>query len=373
MKVIISPQAFKGSLAAMDVAKAIQSGVLLGCPSAETVLLPVSDGGDGFLDVILAAARGTLRSSIVTGPMGKRMDISWGVLKEPATAVIELAKICGIAMIPPEDRDPLVSTTFGIGEVILEALKEGMQKFLIGIGGSATNDAGVGILQALGARFLDENGFELPWGGGALVDLAEIDLSNLDPKVKGAEFIIGCDVTNPFTGPEGASKVYSPQKGATPEIVSQLEEGLKKFAELIKKRKGIDLNDILGSGAAGGVGGGLHVLLDAQVRLGIDLVLDLIHFDEYLQGADLVITGEGRIDSQTLYNKAPIGVAKRAKQMEIPVIAIAGSLGDGYQAVHKQGIDTVIPLRYSSGFSENVEKLVVAAAEEAIRSFVDQG
>lgn len=345
MKVVIAPQAYKGTFSAEEVAQAIEVGVLTYNPKATTVRLPVSDGGDSFLDVILEARQGEERSSRVVGPLGKAVESRWGILSNPPTALIELAKICGLAMVPKHKRNPTLTTTFGLGQVILEALDEGIRHFLIGIGGSATNDAGAGIAQALGTRFLDRKGAELSYGGAALIELAEIDLTRIDQRLKEAHIIVGCDVTNPFTGLNGASRVYSAQKGATTEMTVQLEKGLERFAEIVKHTYHIDLNAIPGSGAAGGVGGGLYALLGVELRSGIDLVLDQIHFDDHLTDADLVIVGEGCIDTQTHYNKAPMGVARRAKSRNIPVVAIVGSLGEGYEAVFQHGIAAVFPLQ----------------------------
>lgn len=344
MKILISPQAYKGTLSAIEVAKAIELGVHRIDPDAETVLLPVSDGGDGFLDVMLTARKGERRHFYVLGALGEKIEASWGVIPNPKTAVIELAKVCGLAQIPKDKRNPALTTTYGVGEVIRQALDEGIRHFLIGIGGSATNDAGVGIAQALGARFIDDEGKELELGGAALRSLAEIDLSGLDSRIKESKVVVGYDVVNPFTGSSGASIVYSPQKGATPQITTELEKSLSHLSKIISKKWNVDLNSIPGTGAAGGAGGGLYTFLGAELKLGIDLVLDYISFEDALEGVDLVITGEGCIDSQTLFHKAPMGVAKRAKQKNISVTAVVGSLGDGYQAVYEHGIDRVTTL-----------------------------
>ncbi len=338
MKILITPQAFKGTYTAFEVAELMRHSILKAYPKAEIVMLPISDGGDGFLDVMLNIRQGTRYQSQVKGPLGSQVTATWAVLKETSTAVIELSKVCGLAMVPADQRDPRMTTTFGVGEVIKEALEKGIRDFLIGLGGSATNDAGCGIIQALGGRFLDVHGNPLPLGGAALKQLHTIDLSLLDPRVKESSFLVGCDVVNPITGPEGASLVYSPQKGASPEVVQQLEEALKTFESVVEQ----DLNAVHGSGSAGGTAGGLHALLGAKLISGTDLVLDEMDFDHHLEGAGLVLVGEGCMDEQTVYGKGPIVVAKRAQAKGVPVIAYVGSVGKGYEAVYQYGITKVI-------------------------------
>jgi len=340
MKIVIAPQAFKGSFSSIEVAHAIEAGALKAHPNAKIILLPISDGGDGFLETILTIQNGDEKQSEVMGPLGNNMITKWGITHNPTTAVIELAKICGLNLIPKESRNPKLTTTYGIGQIIKEALDMGIRNFLIGLGGSATNDAGTGLVSALGAKFIDENGQKLPLGGSHLVNLHSIDLSNLDPRIKESTIVVGCDVTNPLTGPSGATSVYAPQKGATPEMVDLLENSLKHFAEVAHQ----DLKNIPFAGAAGGTAAGLHIFLGAHLKSGIDLVLDELNFNDKIRDADLIITGEGRMDAQTLYNKGPIGVAHRAKAQNIPVLAIVGSVGPGYEAVHAEGITHVIPL-----------------------------
>ena len=341
MKVVIAPQSFKGSISALDAAKAMDQGVKRVFPNAETVLAPVADGGDGTLETLVEATGGDIRSATVTGPIGGPVKAEWGALGDGETAMIEMARTSGLALLSLDERDPLRATTYGLGEVIREALDAGFRSFIVGIGGSATNDGGAGMAQALGVRLLDESGNDLPPGGTALADLRQIDPSELDERAAASRFSVACDVSNPLTGPEGASAVYGPQKGATPELVEQLDGALANFAKVVERDLGKSINDVPGSGAAGGLGGGMMAFLDGSLRAGVDIVLDQVGLHEQLEGADLVITGEGQTDFQTVYHKAPIGVAWRAKERGIPVVAISGSLGEGFEDVHPEGIDAV--------------------------------
>ena len=372
MKVVIAPQSFKGSISALDAARAMEEGVLRVVPDAGTVLVPVADGGDGTLETLVEATGGEIRSTTVTGPIGKPVAAEWGALGDGQTAVIEMARTSGLALLSPAERDPLCATTYGLGEVLREALDAGFRSFIVGIGGSATNDGGAGMAQALGVRLLDETGKDLPSGGVALADLRRIDMSGLDDRVMEARFSVACDVSNPLTGPEGASAVYGPQKGATPELVEQLDASLKNFAKVVERDTGTSIDAVPGSGAAGGLGGGMMAFLGGSLRAGVDIVLDHVGLDEKLEGADLVITGEGRIDFQTVYNKAPIGVARRAKRRGIPVLAVCGSLGKGFEDVHAEGIDAVVsilaaPMTLDEA-SARAGELIADAVAEAMRS-----
>ena len=371
MRVVIAPQSFKGSISALDAARAMEEGVLRAVPHAETVLVPVADGGDGTLETLVEATGGAIRSATVTGPIGKTVTAEWGALGDRQTAVIEMARTSGLALLSFTERDPLRATTYGLGEAIREAFDAGFRSFIVGIGGSATNDGGAGMAQALGVRLLDETGKDLPPGGAALADLRRIDMSGLDERAIGARFSVACDVSNPLTGPEGASAVYGPQKGATPDLVEQLDAALKNFARVVERNIGASIDTVPGSGAAGGLGGGMMAFLGGSLRAGVDIVLDHVGLDEELEGADLVITGEGQLDFQTVYNKAPIGVARRAKQRDIPVIAICGSLGRGFEDVHAEGIDAVAsilsaPMTLAEA-SARVGELIADAAAEAMR------
>ena len=371
MKVVIAPQTFKGSISALEVARAASRGVRRVVEDAETALVPVADGGDGTLETLVEATEGEIRSSQVTGPLGEQVLAQWGALGDGITAVVEMARTSGLALIPLERRDPLSSTTYGLGEVIMEALDAGFRRFIVGIGGSATNDGGGGMAQALGVRLLDEGANELTGGGASLSRLATIDMSGLDDRARESHFSVACDVNNPLTGPEGASAVYGPQKGATPDVVQRLDAALARLAEVVSRDIGVEIDDVPGAGAAGGLGGGMIAFLNGRLRTGVDIVLDAVGLDAHLEGADLVITGEGCLDYQTVYNKAPIGVAQRAQARGIPVVAISGSLGERYGEVHQHGIDaalaiTCAPMTLEES-SERASDLVAAAAEQALR------
>ena len=342
MKIVIAPDSYKGSIYAPEVARAMREGVLRVEPEAETVLVPAADGGDGTLETLVETSGGEIRTVEVTGPMGEPVAADWGAIGGGKTAVIEMARTSGLALVPLDRRNPLESTTYGLGEMIREALDAGFRRFILGIGGSATNDAGAGMAQALGARLVDRDGACLPFGGAALARLDRIDVSGIDPRTREAVFLVACDVNNPLTGPEGASAVYGPQKGATPDMVAQLDTALAHFAEVAKRDMGADVSDVPGSGAAGGLGAGMMAFLDGQLRPGVDIVLETVAFDSHLEGAALVITGEGSMDFQTVYSKAPIGVARMAKARGIPVIGISGSLGKGFTDVHGHVIKDVL-------------------------------
>ena len=371
MKVVIAPQAYKGSISALRVAEAMGEGVRRVVADAETVLVPVADGGDGTLETLVESSGGEVRSSEVTGPLGERLKAGWGAMGDGRTAVIEMARTSGLALVPIEDRDPLVATTYGLGEVIGHALDAGFRRFIVGIGGSATNDAGAGMAQALGVRLVDPEGRDLALGGAALAELERIDLSGLDARIAESDLAVACDVSNPLTGPEGASAVYGPQKGATPEMVRQLDAALSHLAEVVRRDVGVEIETVPGAGAAGGLGGGMIGFLGGRLETGVDIVLRTVGLDERLEGADLVITGEGSLDYQTVYNKAPIGVARLAKARGIPVIVIAGSLGERYAEVFDHGIDAAVAI--TSGpmtleqASREAESLVADAAERAMR------
>jgi glycerate 2-kinase len=341
MKIVIAPDSFKESMTAATVCRAVEAGFKKVFPDAKYKHSPVGDGGEGTVQSVVDATGGKRITVEVTGPIGEPVEAFYGITGDGKTAVIEMAEASGLHLVPREMRNPLVTTTFGTGELILDALKHGVERIVIGLGGSATNDGGAGMAQALGVKFLDENGMALKGCGGLLNKLERIDVSGLDPRLKSVTVEAACDVTNPLTGPLGASAVFGPQKGATPKMVDFLNTCLKKYGEVIEKDLGFAVDDMPGAGAAGGLGAGVVSFLGGELRSGIDLVLDVIGFENVLEGADLVIVGEGQIDSQTVHGKAPVGVAKRAQSAGIPVIAIAGSIGDGYEAVFDHGIDAV--------------------------------
>ena len=371
MKVIVAPQAFKGSLSGREAAKAIAEGVARADGSAEILLLPVADGGDGTVDTLVGATGGHLYSHRVTGPLGRPVKATWGVMGDGRTAVIEMALASGLALVPPRRRDPRLATTYGTGQLIGEALDRGYRRIIVGLGGSATNDGGAGMAQALGVRFLDHQGSELPIGGAALARLASIDVSFLHPGLKEAELIAATDVTNPLCGPDGASAVYAPQKGASAEAVQELDQALAVYADAIRHWLGLEVANREGAGAAGGLGAGLMAFAGARSCSGIDLVCQALDFDRHLEGANLVITGEGRVDASTAHNKAPVGVARRARRKRIPVILLAGSLGPGYQEVYRHGVDAVVciadrPMSFRQSLNFTAE-LLRDAAERAVR------
>jgi glycerate kinase len=374
VKIVIAPQAFKGSLPAIRVARAIEAGVRRAAPAAETVLVPVADGGDGTLEALVASRGGRIVESRVTGPFGEPVTAAWGSLADGRTAVLETARACGLALIPPERLDPLRATTYGAGELLRVALASGHDRFVLGIGGSATNDGGAGMAQALGARLLDAAGRDLEPGGAALSRLERIDCDDLDPRVARSSFIVASDVTNPLCGPDGASAVYGPQKGATPEQVELLDASLTRFAEIVRRDLDVEVRDRPGAGAAGGLGAGLVAFLGAELREGATLVLEEVGLEKELTGADLVITGEGRIDRTTAFDKAPAGVASLARRHSIPVIAIAGALGDGYEATREVGIDAAFslvdrPMSLAEAVEDSSE-LLERIAEEIVRAML---
>lgn len=344
MKIVIAPDSYKESLSAAEVALAIEAGFREVFPGARFCRLPVADGGEGTVDAMVAALDGRRVPVRVTGPLGEPVEAFYGLCGDGATAVIEMAAASGLALVPPAQRNPLLTTSFGTGELIRAALDEGARHLIIGIGGSATNDAGAGMLQALGAALLDGAGRALARGGGALGDLARIAVDGLDPRLAACRIEVACDVDNPLTGARGASAVFGPQKGATPALVTQLDSALAHFAVHARQATGRDVAEIAGAGAAGGLGAGLMFFTSARLRPGVGIVLDAVGFAEIVKTADFVITGEGRTDFQTAFGKAPVGVAKVAKQFGVPVFCLSGGLGDGADDVLAQGIDAVMSI-----------------------------
>lgn len=338
MKILVAPNAFKEALSAKEAGEAIKGGLLKALPHSDITVLPIADGGDGTIEVLVEATEGGFIEKEVTGPLGERVKASFGVLGDGKTAVIEMARASGLALVPKEKRNPAITTTYGVGELIKEALERGAKRILVGIGGSATNDGGAGMAQALGAKLLDKDGNELPFGGLALKDLASIDMSNFHPLAKDCEVIVMADVKNPLCGPKGASYVYGPQKGGTKELIEELDKALFNFAQVIKRDLGKDILNLPGSGAAGGLGGGLVAFLDARLRPGIDVVLETLKIEEKLEGVDLVISGEGKIDGQTIFGKGPAGIAKKAKEKNIPVILLGGSIDNDAEILKEEGL-----------------------------------
>ncbi|TBM26949.1 glycerate kinase [Hafnia paralvei] len=341
MKIVIAPDSFKESLSAMQVAEAIEQGFSEIFPQAEYIKLPMADGGEGTVESMVAATGGERVHVNVTGPLGQPVNGFFGWMGDGETAVIEMAAASGLHLVAPEQRNPLITTSFGTGELILAALNHGARKIILGIGGSATNDGGAGMMQALGAHFHDIDGKELHVGGAALAQLASVDLSQLDARLAQTDILVACDVDNPLCGAKGASAVFGPQKGATPERVKQLDAALQHYGEKIELATGKSVLNVAGAGAAGGMGAALFGLLNARLQPGIEIVTEALKLADAVQGADLVITGEGRIDSQTIHGKTPVGVARVAKRYDIPVIAIAGGMTPDYSVVHQHGLDAV--------------------------------
>src|SRR5437870_8995230 len=329
MRIVIAPNAFKGSLSALDAAEAIAEGVRIVAADADLVLVPIADGGDGTVDALVAATHGERRTLRVRGPLGDPVDAGYGLIDTGSTAVIEMAKAAGLARVPPAKRDPRITTTYGVGELLQHAYDAGARHCIVGIGGSATNDGGGGMAQALGYHLLDEHGHELPPGGLALKRLARIHVGGVHANWKKADVDVACDVTNPLTGPNGASAVYGPQKGATPEMVMELDAALKRFAQIIRRELGVDVEQLPGAGAAGGLGAGLVAFTGARLRPGAEMVMEALKLDDRIKGVDLVITGEGRLDSQTArFGKGPAAVARHARKAGIPVVGLAGGIAD---------------------------------------------
>lgn len=360
MKIVIAPDSFKESLSAPEVSAAIARGWASVLPEAELVQKPMADGGEGTVDAVLAATGGERREAWVRGPLGEPVSAHWGWLGE-GRAIIEMAAASGLHRVPRELRDATRTSTFGTGELIRHALDAGATRIILGLGGSATNDGGAGLLAALGLRLLDAQGDPLPDGGGALARLARIDASGLDPRLPSVTFEVAADVDNPLCGPKGASHVFGPQKGASPEQVRSLDAALHRFARIVADHLGEDHSLHPGAGAAGGLGFAARAFLGAGFRPGIELVAELARLAESMADADLVITGEGRLDAQSLHGKTPVGVARLARAAGVPVIAIAGSLGEGYQRLREAGIQAAFSLVPGP---MALEQAMAAAADE---------
>ncbi|MEG6584937.1 glycerate kinase [Dendrosporobacter sp. 1207_IL3150] len=376
MKIVVAPDSFKGSVSALGVATAMERGIISVFPEAEVLKLPIADGGEGTVEALVTATGGQMMYEEVIGPLGNKINAYWGVLGDAETAVIEMAAASGLPLVPVDKRDPRVTTTYGTGQLIKAALDKGLNKIIIGIGGSATNDGGTGMAKALGVKFFDSTGTELAPGGKSLENLAAIDLSSLDARVQKAKIMVACDVDNPLCGERGASAVYGPQKGATPEMVAELDRALSIYATIAEKATGKAVANLPGAGAAGGLGSGLLFFTNAQLRPGVDIVLESAGFSSMVEGANLVITGEGRTDFQTAYGKAPVGVAKVAKQYNVPVICLAGGLGKGAEDVLCQGIDglmSVVPQPMSLEECMDCGDLLIEAATARLCRLVEVG
>jgi glycerate kinase len=374
MRIVIAPDSFKESLSALQVADAIEAGFREIFPRAEYRKLPVADGGEGTVQAMIDATGGRLVKLDVTGPLGESVPAFYGELpaqdRGGSTAVIEMAAASGLELVAPGRRNPLLATSRGTGELILHALDAGVRRFVLGVGGSATNDGGAGMLQALGVRFLDDAGAELGAGGAELARLARIDISQLDPRIKGSEFHVACDVNNPLVGPQGASAIFGPQKGATPEMVAQLDACLARYAAVMAADLGRDVADMPGAGGGGGIAAGMVVFLGGRLRPGIEIIAEAVGLEQAVRDADLVITGEGRIDGQSVSGKTPVGVARVAARHGKPVIGIGGGLARDADAVHAHGIAAVFaavrrPCTVEEALAQASENLTAAARNVA--------
>ena len=342
MKIVIAPDSFKGSLTAIEVSDAIEIGVKKAFPDSLVEKIPMADGGEGTVQCLVNATQGKLYDKEVVGPLGETVVASFGILGDQTTASIEMASASGLPLVPPDRKNPMITTTYGTGQLIKAALDHGCQKMIIGIGGSATNDGGAGMLQALGVQLLDKSGKEIGFGGEQLTKLAQIDISKIDPRIRDVKILVASDVQNPLCGNTGASRIYGPQKGATEEMIIALDAALSHYADIIKQDLGKNIKNIPGAGAAGGLGAGLIAFLDAELKPGIDIVINTVQLERIVQDADLVITGEGEINGSTIYGKTPIGVARVAKKFQIPVLSVSALIDDSGWIVKEHGIDYLI-------------------------------
>lgn len=370
MKLLFASDSFKGTLSSEQIIRLLTDSANRIFPGCETVGVPIADGGEGTVDAVIAVTKGCLRTVKVHGPLMEEASASYGVFHGDS-AIIEMAAASGLPMVPVQKRNPLHTTTFGTGELIKDALDNGYRRLSIAIGGSATNDGGMGAMRALGIKFLDQDGKELSGIGEDLGKVADIDVSGLHPAVKDASITVMCDVNNPLTGPDGATYTFGKQKGGTPEILDELEAGMKQYASVMRDKLGLDVENLAGAGAAGGLGAALCGYLNAELKSGIETVLDLIDFDGLLEGTDLVVTGEGRIDWQSAFGKVPSGVGMRCKAKQIPAVAIVGGMGNGAEKIYEFGVDSIVPTINGAmdieEALERAEELYISAADRAFR------
>jgi glycerate kinase len=355
--ILLAPDSFKESMTAKEVCEAMERGIKKANSSITCVHVPMADGGEGTMQSLVDATNGKVHSLKVVGPLGNEVEAQYGILGQGEVGILEMASASGIQLVSPDKRNPLITTTYGTGQLIKACLDHGVKKLLIGIGGSATNDGGAGVVQALGGKLLDIQGNELGFGGGELGKLNSIDLSNFDARLKDVVIEVACDVANPLCGEKGASNVYGPQKGATPEMIRALDDNLKHYADVIKKQLGKDVLNAPGAGAAGGLGAGLMAFLDGTLKKGIEMVIEYAGLEEKVKSADMVWTGEGSIDFQTQYGKTPLGVATVAKKHNKPVVALAGRVGEGIDILYERGIDSIFGiLRGATSIEEALVK-----------------
>ncbi len=371
MKIVVAPDSFKGSITALQAAVAMEEGLRRVFPNAIIEKIPMADGGEGTVQSLVDATGGHIRTERVLAPLGNEVEAKFGILADGETAVIEMASASGLTLVPADKRNPLRTTTYGTGQLIHTALELGCRRLIIGIGGSATNDGGAGMAEALGVKLLNANGEPIPRGGDGLGQLSSIDITSIHPAVAETETVVACDVNNLLTGPKGASHVYGPQKGGTPEMVETLDTYLAHFDRVLMHTLGKSFGDIPGAGAAGGLGAGLMAFLDAQLRLGVDIIIEAVNLKERMKDADLVFTGEGQLDFQTAFGKTPVGVARVAKSYNFPVVAIAGGIAEGADAVYDKGIDAMLaivqqPMSLEQA-SADASRLIADTAEQAAR------
>lgn len=355
MKIVVAPDSFKESMSAKEVCDSIEKGLLSVSKNWEIVKVPMADGGEGTLEALVDATNGKIFNEKTLNPLGKEITSKFGILGGKNIAVIEMASTSGLELISPEKRNPYITTTYGTGQLMLKALEQNVEEIILGIGGSATNDGGAGMLQALGAKLLDENRDEIGFGGYELSKLDRIDFSSLDKRLKNIKILVACDVTNPLTGKDGSSYIFGKQKGATPEMIEILDRNLLHYSKIIKRDLGFDVNNVSGAGAAGGLGAGL-LTLGAVLKKGIDIVIEANELDKKVQGADLVITGEGSIDGQTRFGKTPYGVVTIAKKYNIPTITLAGNIGKDIDILYDYGFDTIFSIMQGVDTLENALK-----------------
>lgn len=372
VRILVAPDSYKGSLSSKEVIEAMTEGIRKAV-DAEILKVPIADGGEGTVDALIFSSGGKIIEAEVIGPLGNTVKSFFGILSD-GTAVIEVAASSGLNLVPNDMRNPLVTTTYGVGQLIRKALDAGCRRFIVGLGGSATNDGGAGMVQALGARLLDEDGKDVPYGGGSLSRLKEIDIDGLDKRIYESSFTVASDVVNPLCGEKGASYIYGPQKGATPEMVNILDKNLNHYAEIVEDTIGKDFKDMPGAGAAGGLGFSLMAFLNAKIRSGIDIVMEAAKLEEKIKSCDVVITGEGSTDFQTAFGKAPAGIARMARKYGKPVIILSGGLGNGYKELYKIGVMAAFsivdkPMTIDEAMHD-AKRLISDRTEDIIRLFV---
>ena len=375
MRILIAPDSFKGSLSAVEFCQIAAEAIERVIPNAEVRKLPLADGGEGTVESLVTTTGGQMKYALVTGPLGDQVEAFYGILGDKKTAVIEMASASGLPLVSEDKRNPMHTTTFGTGELIKKVLDEGCTSLIMGIGGSATNDGGAGMLQALGFQLLDEKGREIEWGANGLLDLRQISSENADPRLNDLKVEVACDVDNPLVGPSGASAVYGPQKGADAAMVRVMDQALMNFAQCIQEQLGLEVAHLKGAGAAGGLGAGLHAFLQAELKMGFEIIRSTVGLDDILaEGYDLVITGEGQMNDQTVRGKLPAGIARLSKKEGIPVVAIVGSIGTGTEAMYDVGITSIFsvinrPMNLENAFNE-AKELLSSTVEQVVRLMI---